>query len=305
MLSESSSYKSGFIAIAGKPNVGKSTLTNLLLGQPVAGVSAKPQTTRKRQLAIRTTDEAQMIFIDTPGLHEPKDKLSQFINSEATFALRDADLILFLVDGSQKPDIQDQKLAALVKEANKEKSTLLVINKIDLVDGKTLAANRSLYQKLLPESPMVQISALTSKGIQELLQKVTELLPEGPRYYPEEQITESYERDIAAEMIRAACMDLLEDELPYSVAVRTDEYSERENGVIYIKATIYVEREAQKAIVIGRNGEMVKRIGTAARAEIEAMNGQKVFLDLTVKVRKNWKNDPAFLRELGFGESNR
>lgn len=302
MLSESSSYKSGFIAIVGKPNVGKSTLTNLLLGQPVAGVSAKPQTTRKRQLAIRTTDEAQMIFIDTPGLHEPKDKLSQFINSEATFALRDADLILFLVDGSQKPDIQDQKLAALVKEANKEKSTLLVINKIDLVDGKTLAANRSLYQKLLPESPMVQISALTSKGIQELLQKVTELLPEGPRYYPEEQITESYERDIAAEMIRAACMDLLEDELPHSIAVRTDEYSERENGVIYIKATIYVEREAQKAIVIGRNGEMVKRIGTAARAEIEAMNGQKVFLDLTVKVRKNWKNDPAFLRELGFGE---
>jgi len=149
---------------------------------------------------------------------------------------------------------------------------------------------------------MVQISALTSKGIQELLQKIAELLPEGPRYYPEEQITESYERDIAAEMIRAACMDLLEDELPYSVAVRTDEYSERENGVIYIKATIYVEREAQKAIVIGRNGEMVKRIGTAARAEIEAMNGQKVFLDLTVKVRKNWKNDPAFLRELGFGE---
>lgn len=295
-----SSYKSGFIAIAGKPNVGKSTLTNVLLGQPIAGVSAKPQTTRKRQLAIRTTDEYQMIFVDTPGLHDPKDKLSQFINSEAIFALRDADLILFLVDGSQKPDEEDRKLAELVHEAQKEDSVLLVINKIDMVDGKTLSAHRKLYQALFPEAPVVQISAKTGKGIGELIDSLIERLPEGPMYFPEEQITQTYERDIAAELIRAACMDLLEEELPYSIAVRTDEYSERENGVVYIKATIFVERDAQKAIVIGRNGEMIKRIGTLARAEIEAMNGEKVFLDLYVKTRKNWKNDPAFLREVGF-----
>jgi GTP-binding protein Era len=293
-------FKSGFIAIAGKPNVGKSTLTNVLLGQPIAGVSAKPQTTRKRQLAIRTTAEYQMIFVDTPGLHEPKDKLSQFINAEAAFALKDADLILFLVDGSQPPDEEDRKLAELVQEVEKEAAAILVINKIDLAEGKILAANRKLYQALLPQAPVVQISAQMAKGIPDLLQKITELLPEGPRYFPEDQITESYERDIAAEMIRAACMDLLQDELPYSIAVRTDEYSERENGVVYIKATIFVEREAQKPIVIGRNGEMIKRIGTLARAEIEAMNGQKVYLDLTVKVHKDWKNDPAFLRELGF-----
>ncbi len=293
-------FKSGFIAIAGKPNVGKSTLTNVLLGQPIAGVSAKPQTTRKRQLAIRTTAEYQMIFVDTPGLHEPKDKLSQFINSEAVSALSDADLILFLVDGSQKPDEEDRKLADLVHEAQKEDSVLLVINKIDLVDGKTLSAHRKLYQALFPEAPVVQISAQTGKGIGELIDSLIERLPEGPMYFPEEQITQTYERDIAAELIRAACMDLLEDELPYSIAVHTDEYSERENGVVYIKATIFVERDAQKAIVIGRNGEMIKRIGTLARTEIEAMNGKKVFLELYVKTRKNWKNDPAFLREVGF-----
>jgi len=293
-------FKSGFIAITGKPNVGKSTLTNVLLGQPIAGVSAKPQTTRKRQLAIRTTAEYQMIFVDTPGLHEPKDKLSQFINSEAVSALSDADLILFLVDGSQKPDEEDRKLADLVHEAQKEDSVLLVINKIDLVDGKTLSAHRKLYQALFPEAPVLQISAQTGKGIGELIDSLVERLPEGPMYFPEEQITQTYERDIAAELIRAACMDLLEDELPYSIAVHTDEYSERENGVVYIKATIFVERDAQKAIVIGRNGEMIKRIGTLARTEIEAMNGKKVFLELYVKTRKNWKNDPAFLREVGF-----
>ena len=298
-------FKSGFIAIAGKPNVGKSTLTNVLLGQPIAGVSAKPQTTRKRQLAIRTTDEYQMIFVDTPGLHAPKDKLSQFINSEAVSALSDADLILFLVDGSQKPDEEDRKLADLVHEAQKEDSALLVINKIDIVDGKTLNAHRKLYQALFPEAPVVQISAQTGKGIGELIDSLIERLPEGPMYFPEEQITQTYERDIAAELIRAACMDLLEDELPYSIAVRTDEYSERENGAVYIKATIFVERDAQKAIVIGRNGEMIKRIGTLARTEIEAMNGKKVFLELYVKTRKNWKNDPAFLREVGFtGKGN-
>jgi GTP-binding protein Era len=293
-------FKSGFIAIAGKPNVGKSTLTNVLLGQPIAGVSAKPQTTRKRQLAIRTTADYQMIFVDTPGLHAPKDKLSQIINSEAVSALSDADLILFLVDGSQKPDEEDRKLADLVHEAQKEDSVLLVINKIDLVDGKTLSAHRKLYQALFPEAPVVQISAQTGKGIGELIDSLLERLPEGPMYFPEEQITQTYERDIAAELIRAACMDLLEDELPYSIAVRTDEYSERENGAVYIKATIFVERDAQKAIVIGRNGEMIKRIGTLARTEIEAMNGKKVFLELYVKTRKNWKNDPAFLREVGF-----
>ncbi|HOE35379.1 MAG TPA: GTPase Era [Anaerolineaceae bacterium] len=297
-------YKSGFVSIVGKPNAGKSTLTNRLLGQPVAGVSAKPQTTRKRQLAILTTDEAQIIFVDTPGLHEPKDKLSQFINSEAQYALHDADVILFLADASQKPDKMDETLASLVMELQKDIPVLLALNKIDLTDSKTLAANKALFQNLLPEARVVSISAQTGSGIENLLQAVRELLPEGPQYYPPDQITESFERDIAAEMVRAACMDLLEDEVPYSIAVRTDEYSERENGMLYVKATIFVEREAQKAIVIGKNGDMIKRIGSAARVEIEAVSGQKVFLDLTVKLRKDWKNDAAFLKELGLSQKS-
>jgi len=297
-------YKSGFVSIVGKPNAGKSTLTNRLLGQPVAGVSAKPQTTRKRQLAILTTGEAQIIFVDTPGLHEPKDKLSQFINSEAQYALHDADVILFLADASQKPDKMDETLASLVMELQKDIPVLLALNKIDLTDSKTLAANKALFQNLLPEARVVSISAQTGSGIENLLQAVRELLPEGPQYYPPDQITESFERDIAAEMVRAACMDLLEDEVPYSIAVRTDEYSERENGMLYVKATIFVESEAQKAIVIGKNGDMIKRIGSAARVEIEAVSGQKVFLDLTVKLRKDWKNDAAFLKELGLSQKS-
>jgi len=299
-----SGYKSGFVSIVGKPNAGKSTLANRLLGQPVAGVSAKPQTTRKRQLAILTTDEAQIIFVDTPGLHAPKDKLSQFINSEAQYALHDADLILFLADVSQKPDQLDEGLATLVLEVQKDIPVLLVLNKNDLGDSKTLAANKALFEKLLPGARVVSISAQTGNGIENLLRVVRELLPEGPQYYPPDQITETFERDIAAEMVRAACLTLLEDEVPYSIAVRTDEYAERENGMLYVKATIFVERDAQKAIVIGKNGDMIKRIGSAARVDIEAASGQKVFLDLTVKLRKDWKNDQAFLKELGLSQKS-
>lgn len=297
-------YKSGFVSIVGKPNAGKSTLANRLLGQPVAGVSAKPQTTRKRQLAILTTDEAQIIFVDTPGLHAPKDKLSQFINSEAQYALHDADLILFLADVSQKPDQLDEGLATLVLEVQKDIPVLLVLNKNDLGDSKTLAANKALFEKLLPGARIVSISAQTGNGIENLLRVVRELLPEGPQYYPPDQITETFERDIAAEMVRAACLTLLEDEVPYSIAVRTDEYAERENGMLYVKATIFVERDAQKAIVIGKNGDMIKRIGSAARVDIEAASGQKVFLDLTVKLRKDWKNDQAFLKDLGLSQKS-
>ncbi|MFZ3071267.1 MAG: GTPase Era [Anaerolineaceae bacterium] len=299
MTENPETYKSGFVSIVGKPNVGKSTLTNRLLGQLVAGVSAKPQTTRKRQLAILTTDQAQILFVDTPGMHEPKDKLSQFINSEATYALHDADLILFLVDGSQKPDVLDEKLAAALMEVQKDIPVLLVLNKSDLADSKTFATNKRPYEALVPGTRSVAISAHNGNGIARLLEVVIELLPVGPQYYPPDQITEVFERDIAAEMIRAACLTVLEDEVPYSIAVRVDEYSERENGMLYIKATIFVERDAQKGIVIGKNGEMIKQIGSTARQDIEAMSAQKVYLDLTVKVHKDWKNDTVFLKEMG------
>lgn len=292
-------YKSGFVSIVGKPNSGKSTLTNRILGQPIASVSAKPQTTRKRQLGILTTDLAQIIFVDSPGMHESKDKLSQFINTEANYALHDADLILFLVDGSQKPDAMDEKLAEDLREVQNNIPIMLVLNKNDVPDSKTLSANKRLYEALLPGTQTLSISAQTGNGMQRLLDTVVENLPEGPQYYPPDQVTEVFERDIAAEMIRAACLTLLEEEVPYSIAVRTDEFSQRENSLLYIKATIFVEREAQKAIVIGKGGEMIKQIGSVARQDIEAMSGQKVFLELTVKVHKDWKNDQTFLKELG------
>jgi GTP-binding protein Era len=198
----------------------------------------------------------------------------------------------------------DESLASLVVEVQKDIPVLLVLNKNDLADSKTLAANKALFENLLPNARAVSISAQTGNGIENLLRVVREMLPEGPQYYPPDQITESFERDIAAEMVRAACLSLLEEEVPYSIAVRTDEYSERENGMLYVKATIFVEREAQKAIVIGKNGDMIKRIGSAARVDIEAVSGQKVFLDLTVKLRKDWKNDQAFLKELGLSQKS-
>lgn len=300
--SENPAFRSGFVSIVGKPNAGKSTLLNRLMGQPIAGVSAKPQTTRKRQLGILTTDKAQIIFVDTPGLHEPKDKLSQFINSEAEFALRDADVLLFTADGTTKPDEMDKKLAALIAEVAPKVPVLMSVNKSDAVTGNILQINRLAYEKLLPEARVLVISAQTGGGVAHLLDVLAEMLPVGPAYYPEDQVTETFERDIAAEMIRSACMTHLTDELPYSIAVRVNEYSERENGLIYINATVFVEREAQKAIVIGRGGEKIKQIGSTARAEIEKMSGQKVFLEMAVKARKDWKTDPAFLKELGLAQ---
>lgn len=283
MEEKNKKFKSGFVSIVGKPNVGKSTLLNRLIGQPIAGVSAKPQTTRKRQLGILTNETAQIIFVDSPGLHEPKDRLSQFINTEAEFALKDADIILFLADGATPPDTQDQLLAEKILELAAGTPTLMALNKSDAVSGRVFADNRKLFEKLIPEARQLPISAQTGEGVAQLLSLIGELLPEGPEYYPQDQITDEFERHIAAEMIRAAAMSNLEDELPYAIAVRTDEYSERENGTIYIKATIFVERDGQKAIVVGKGGERIKKIGSKARVDIEAMSGEKVYLDLTVK----------------------
>ena len=294
-----SPFHSGFAALVGKPNSGKSTLVNRLLGQPVAGVSARPQTTRKRQLAILTSHDYQIIFMDTPGLHEPKDKLSQFINHEAEAALRDAEVIIFLADSSSQPDENDQRLAELISRPEVKAPVLLAMNKQDMPSAARLKETWTAFAQKLNARKVLPVSALTGAGVDQLVAATAALLPEGPQYYPEDQITDVYERDIAAEIIRAAAMTLTEDEIPYSLATRVDEYSTRENGLIYIKAVLFVEREGQKAILIGKNGEKIKQIGSLAREEIEKMSGERIYLDLTVKVRKDWKNDPAFLRELG------
>lgn len=294
-----SPYRSGYVAILGRPNAGKSTLLNRLMGQPIAGVSSKPQTTRKRQLGILTGQDCQIIFVDTPGLHDSKDKLSQLINTEAVFALEDADVLLYLADGSSRPDAMDARWVALIQGLKQPVPVLLAVNKSDSLDGRSFAANKHRYEELLPGARTIAVSAATGSGIEHLLQTLEEMLPEGPQYFPEDQITDDYERDIAAEMIRAACLELLKDEVPYSIAVRVDEYAQRENGMRYIHATIYVERDVQKAIVIGKGGAMIKQIGSAARIAIERMSNEKVYLDLAVKVLKDWKNNSRFLQELG------
>lgn len=303
--SQTPSYKSGFVAIVGKPNAGKSTIMNALMGQPIAGISAKPQTTRRRQLGILTSEHAQIIFVDTPGLHESKDKLSLAINAEAKMAVQDADIILFMADSSAPPAKMDANLVDLIQNMNPDAKIVLAMNKTDVGKAQNLEKNQEAYLNLFAgsQAPVVlKLSALRATGLQDLLETLQELLPEGPQFYDEEQITEDFERDIAAEMIRAAAMGNLEEEVPYSVAVLVNEYSEREEGKVYINATIFVEREAQKGIVIGKGGQMIKQIGSEARRDIEAMSGESVFLDLNVKVKKDWKDDERFLKQLGLSE---
>ena len=299
METENKDFKSGFIAIVGKPNAGKSTLLNRIMGQPIAGVSFKPQTTRRRQLGILSTDEYQMIFTDTPGLNDAKDKLSQFSNNEVRFALQDADVLLYVADISKSPDELDKQLASLIKEKRTTQKVFLVFNKSDLIGQSQSSQNKQAFQALFPEDPSIEISAQTGKGVAKLIENVQLSLPVGPAYYPTDQITEDFEREIAAEFIRAAAMANLDDELPYSIATQVDEYKEREDDLLYIHGMIFVEREAQKGILVGKKGTMIRKISTDAREAIEEMTGKRVFLDLQVKTQKDWKNDPAFLRRIG------
>ncbi|MFU8826935.1 MAG: GTPase Era [Brevefilum sp.] len=292
-------YKSGYVALLGKPNVGKSTLLNHYIGQKIAAVSFKPQTTRRRQLGILTSEKAQIIFVDTPGMHAGAYKLSEFINEEARYALMDADLILFIADASQMPDHEDRQLALEVAEKAGRTTKLLVLNKTDLIDP-TLAEQRSAaYAALLDFDDQIFISAITQIGQEALLERIIELLPEGPQYFPEGQITNTYEREISEDLIRAAALSFLRDEVPYGIYVRVDDYKTRENDMLYIHATLIVERESHKGIVIGKGGSMIKQISTAARQEIEELSAQPVFLELKVKVEKNWRNNPAFLSRHG------
>lgn len=295
-----SEHKSGFVAIVGKPNVGKSTLINALLGQKIAAVSPRPQTTRKKQLGILTLPNAQIIFVDTPGLHKSKHKLGEFLNQEAQEALEGVDLILWLVDSSSAPTDEDQSIADLLKTFSRRTPLLLVLNKTDIPQADELAARENEYRQLASSAILMQISASKRLGLGEMIEKLIQLLPQRGADYPEDQITDLYEKEIAADLIREACLLQLRDEVPHSLAVRMDEFKERENGMAYIAATILVERESQKGIVIGAGGKMLKSIGSAARKQIEEMGGRQVFLELRVKVEKDWRDNPNTLRLLGY-----
>jgi GTP-binding protein Era len=280
--------------------VGKSTLVNALLGQKIAAVSPKPQTTRRRQLGILTNKSAQIVFVDTPGLHTARHKLGEFLNQEAQEALAEVDAVVFLVDASAEPTEEDRIVAELVDRLPRRMPRFLVLNKIDLLPEEHVNARADTYARLVNQADLRKVSARQGTGLVELVEALVGVLPERPPEYPEDQVTDSYERDIAADLIREAALLKLRDEVPHGIAVRVDEFTERENGMAYIAATLFVERESQKGIVIGEGGRMLKSIGSAARQEIEKMGGRPVYLELRVKVLKEWRKDENAMQRFGY-----
>ena len=293
-------FKSGFVAVMGRPNVGKSTFVNRLLGTKIAATSPWPQTTRKTQMGILTLENAQIVFVDTPGVHNPIHKLGERMNHEALKVLEESDVILFLVDISQPPDKEDKLLANSLSKLRRSVQTIMTLNKLDLVSQEIFEKHQELYQILVPLSESFAVSSTQGDNIEALVNKVISLLPAGPPFFPHDQITDLYEREIAADLIREAIIYNLRAEVPHSVAVRIDEFKDKEQNLTYIAATLFVERDSQKGIVIGKGGGTLKKIGIDARQKIEELIGRKVYLQLRVKVRKNWRNDDAALRLFGF-----
>jgi GTPase len=295
---EKLAHRSGFVAIVGRPNVGKSTLLNQFLGEKIAIVTPKPQTTRNRIRGIRTTADAQIIFVDTPGIHRPSSLMNKRMVDTATQTLTEVDGILFLIDASRKLGGEDEHVARML--ARSGTPTLILVNKIDLVAKLELLPLMERCSILLPGREIIPTSAVKGENVELVLQLITKILPEGPRYYPEGEITDQTERFIVAEMIREKIFLLTQQEIPYYTAVVIDEFREREEkNLIVIEATIYTDREAHKPILIGKKGAMLKEIGTQARAEIERLLGCKVFLELFVKVQQGWTQNPRALTEFG------
>jgi len=292
-------FKAGFIAVIGSPNVGKSTLINALVGQQVTVVSPRPQTTRHKQLGILSRDDAQLVFIDTPGLHAPRNMLGNCMNLIARETIKEADVILWVVDISHPLSDEDYFIFSQLKNIKFKAKLILALNKNDLL-ACNISEVASQYQDLYPVSAFVAISALYKDGLDELLKMLINYLPESEAYYPTDQVTDLYERDISADFIRAAALILLRDEVPHSLAVQINEYSERESGLVYIRATLYAEKDSQKGIIIGHQGSMLKKIGSLARQSIEEMIEQQVYLDLHVTVLKNWRNNPSLLSKMGY-----
>ena len=306
--------RSGFIAVIGRPNVGKSTLLNLLLGQKIAITSDKPQTTRDQIMGIRTDADAQFIFLDTPGIHEPRHKLGKhMVNIAEQTIVSDADLILWLVDINTPPTREDRLIAERLQEiwqAAELPYLLLGANKTDAWQGGDMVERRSEYAALLhwlaaaekgqDSIPVLPLSAASGGGVDDMLALLTELLPPGPLYYPSDQVTDLSMRFIAAEIVREKALRLLRQEIPHSIAVVVTEWNERSAEMTHVAATIYVERHSQKGIVLGGKGAMIKEIGQAARPEIEEMVGTQVYLELWVKVLQKWRRKENLLRRLGY-----
>ena len=293
------SYKSGFVSIIGAPNVGKSTLLNQFIGEKIAIISPKPQTTRTRILAVKTTAEYQMAFLDTPGIHQARGNLNLAMVRTALATLGTVDLILFLVE-AQSPDNRNN-LKVLEALQSVDTQTLLVVNKMDLAPEKSLSRVIELFEPLHPFKGSTCISALYGAGIDDLLDQIVPLLPAGPAYYPEDTLTDLPERFFCAEIIREKIMNLTSEEIPYAAAVTINSFKEDDKkNLIRIQADIHVERPTQKGIIIGKGGSMLRKIGTQARLDMEKLLGAKVFLELWVRIQKKWRKDPRALKEFGY-----
>ena len=297
MMDEKKDYKSGFVALIGRPNVGKSTLLNFLVGQKVAIMSPQPQTTRNKISGIYTDDQEQIVFIDTPGIHKPKNKLDDFMDKSSYSALDEVDVVLFMVE-PEPAGKGDQYIAELLKKI--KKPVFLVINKIDKVHPDELLSIIDSYKNLGDFAEIVPISASQGNNVSELIKTIAKYLPEGPQFYDADQLTDRPEYFIVAELIREQVLKLTHEEVPHATAVVVDRMRDHEGGKLQVEATIYVERPGQKGIIIGKKGQMLKQIGIAARQEIEALLGEKVNLRLWVKVQKNWRSDPVFLKSIGY-----
>lgn len=292
-------YRSGFVTIIGRPNVGKSTLLNHILGEKMAIVSDKPQTTRNKIQCIYTENDFQIIFIDTPGIHKPKNKLGEYMVNVSKDTLNEVDVILWLVDESLEMGPGDKFILEELKNIKTDK--ILVINKTDKLKSDDIEIIKNNYSELDIFKDIIPISAITGKGINSLIKAILNLLPEGPQYFPADMITDQPERQIVSEIIREKALNYLDEEIPHGIAVGIESLRKRENqDIIDVQATIYCERESHKGIIIGKNGRKLKGIGKSARQDIEALLGSQIYLELWVKVEKNWREKEKLLKQFGY-----
>jgi len=291
-------FKSGFVAIVGRPNVGKSTLMNQVIGQKIAIMSDKPQTTRNKIHGVYTSEDKQVVFLDTPGIHKRQSKLGDYMNQTALNTLGEVEAALFLIDASEGMGGGDRYIAEQLK--NVRTPVILVMNKIDKIEPEALLPLIEEYRKLHDFAEIVPVSAKLGSNVSTLLEQIGKYLPEGPQYYPEDQVTDHPEQFVCAELIREKILQMTREEVPHSIAVTIEDMKVQDNGVVYISAVIFVERDSQKGIIIGKQGALLKEVGKRARQDIQNLLGSKIFMDLWVKVKKDWRNQDRVLRDLGF-----
>lgn len=294
-------FKSGFVSIVGRPNVGKSTLMNNVVGEKIAIMSDKPQTTRNTIQAVYTDEDCQIVFLDTPGIHKPKNKLGEFMVKSATDAFKNVDLVLFVVDDSKKIGPGDRKIIEDLKGI--KTPVILVLNKIDKLEEAELFELMHLYSKEEVFKEIVPISALKGRNVNELLKVIGKYLEEGPKYFPDYMITDQPERVLVSELIREKVLHYLNDEVPHGVAVEVERMKSRnDKDIVDISAVIYCERDSHKGIIIGRNGRKLKGIGKSAREDMELLLGSKINLQLWVKVKENWRNLQNYISDFGYND---